>query len=59
MLCYRDRSYCIRTHHCSNEQCHRYLTSKDRDRAIELRLSIAWMDYYEEKDCKQYEKEKL
>lgn len=52
MICYRDRTWCVRSidEQCSNYDCPRFLTEKDQQRADELKLDISWDDLYTE-DC--------
>ena len=42
MICYRDRTYCIRA--CANIECDRNVTEEVREAAQEMELGIAFGD---------------
>jgi hypothetical protein len=55
MLCYKDRTFCSRSHTWKDgtciENCSRLLTREDIDNANDLMLGIALSDFYMTKMC--------
>ena len=52
MICYKDKTFCVRSESglddaCHNRECERFLSSDEREKALERGLSIAWCEFYE------------
>lgn len=51
MLCYKNRSYCMSSDVCRRSDCKYKITPSEQDKAEELQLPIAWIDYRAEPCC--------
>lgn len=54
MICYKDKTWCSESYHCTNTECDRFLSNKEIDKAIEwwggLDFPISYK-YFRTDDC--------